>query len=573
MVAGELRGPVRPQQRECEAGRVTRRRPAEVTQRTLEGLRGGAVEPDHEVGVGAQAGHVVHATEHDVIVAERIGPAAQLGRRVGRVFDVSGPGVHRPRGVADGRREGFRGGGGGCGQRHWRTSLAGDIVRRSVAWPPPRFAQVLAALSEHRACETIRPPVRSIAALPKYLDFRRFGRVPPSRDEGRTLTDAITAEPTSRTTPTAADPMAAAGLVAFVAHARRVPSEPREVFADRAASLARIPARSSCGPVIASSCTWWTTRPGSRRPRCRPSPTASAASRAWPRPATCSRSRPGWTASSSARTRSSTSSGSASRTAGSRRPRRVPRTSGRAPPALPALHPVLERLFQGALHLGRETRSWREGQPRSLADVALDRIGDAIGPLRGTAHPRRRCRADGPADGARGGPSWRARPRREPERRPRRRPRARSERRGGGVRRGCRPAGGRCDRARDRRSLALVDRPPVPPSSTERSPSSTCRRRPRSIRRRASPLGARHTSVDDLALEPAGRGNRAKPPSASSGPSTMPSASSSGGPGRVPPSPRSAPSPTAPRPAAPRSWSGCSGAPTSPTPSVRSLSR
>jgi glutamyl-tRNA reductase len=47
------------------------------------------------------------------------------------------------------------------------------------------------------------------------------------------------------------------------------------------------------------------------------------------------------------------------------------------------LHPVLERLFQIALHLGRETRSWREGPPRSLADVALDRIVPATGPLLG----------------------------------------------------------------------------------------------------------------------------------------------------------------------------------------------
>ncbi len=47
------------------------------------------------------------------------------------------------------------------------------------------------------------------------------------------------------------------------------------------------------------------------------------------------------------------------------------------------LHPVLERLFQIALHLGRETRSWREGPPRSLADVALDRVVPVTGPLLG----------------------------------------------------------------------------------------------------------------------------------------------------------------------------------------------
>jgi len=52
------------------------------------------------------------------------------------------------------------------------------------------------------------------------------------------------------------------------------------------------------------------------------------------------------------------------------------RTSGAV-----ALHPVLERLFQIGLHLGRETRSWREGPPRSLADVALDRAAATAGPL------------------------------------------------------------------------------------------------------------------------------------------------------------------------------------------------
>jgi glutamyl-tRNA reductase len=47
------------------------------------------------------------------------------------------------------------------------------------------------------------------------------------------------------------------------------------------------------------------------------------------------------------------------------------------------LHPVLERLFQIALHVGREARSWREGPGRSLADVALDRIEAELGPVAG----------------------------------------------------------------------------------------------------------------------------------------------------------------------------------------------
>jgi glutamyl-tRNA reductase len=47
------------------------------------------------------------------------------------------------------------------------------------------------------------------------------------------------------------------------------------------------------------------------------------------------------------------------------------------------LTPVLDRLFQLALHVGRQSRAWREGPPRSLADVALDRIEAACGDLSG----------------------------------------------------------------------------------------------------------------------------------------------------------------------------------------------
>jgi glutamyl-tRNA reductase len=41
--------------------------------------------------------------------------------------------------------------------------------------------------------------------------------------------------------------------------------------------------------------------------------------------------------------------------------------------ALP-LDPVLDRLFQAALHAGRRAHTWFSGPPRSLADLALDRI-------------------------------------------------------------------------------------------------------------------------------------------------------------------------------------------------------
>lgn len=47
------------------------------------------------------------------------------------------------------------------------------------------------------------------------------------------------------------------------------------------------------------------------------------------------------------------------------------------------LVPVLDRLFQLALHVGRQSRAWREGPPRSLADVALDRIETQSGDLSG----------------------------------------------------------------------------------------------------------------------------------------------------------------------------------------------
>lgn len=48
-----------------------------------------------------------------------------------------------------------------------------------------------------------------------------------------------------------------------------------------------------------------------------------------------------------------------------------------------ALDPVLDRLFQVALRAGREARTYVTGSPRSLADVALDRIAAIAGPLSG----------------------------------------------------------------------------------------------------------------------------------------------------------------------------------------------
>jgi glutamyl-tRNA reductase len=56
---------------------------------------------------------------------------------------------------------------------------------------------------------------------------------------------------------------------------------------------------------------------------------------------------------------------------------------GSSAPGAIALDPVIERLFQAALHLGRESRSWREGPPRSLGDSATDVVSASIGPLIG----------------------------------------------------------------------------------------------------------------------------------------------------------------------------------------------
>jgi len=59
------------------------------------------------------------------------------------------------------------------------------------------------------------------------------------------------------------------------------------------------------------------------------------------------------------------------------------RTSLEAARAARTLDPTLERLFAIALHAGRRARSFRQGASRSLADVALARIEDRGGPVRG----------------------------------------------------------------------------------------------------------------------------------------------------------------------------------------------
>ena len=59
------------------------------------------------------------------------------------------------------------------------------------------------------------------------------------------------------------------------------------------------------------------------------------------------------------------------------------RASVDAARAAGTLDPTLERLFAFALQAGRRARSWRQGPPRSLADVALSSIEQQVGPIRG----------------------------------------------------------------------------------------------------------------------------------------------------------------------------------------------
>ena len=197
------------------------------------------------------------------------------------------------------------------------------------------------------------------------------------------MTDASTAEPISPAAPPAVDPIAGVGLAAIVAHARSVPSEAREAFADRAAKTALHP-----GAILLRTCHRVELYLVDDQERVAPVAVPGL-------PAGVRR----LDGIAAARHLFTVAAGLDSVVvgedqilhqlreclAGRRLPsaEACPEDVGSRAPGAPALHPVLERLFQGALHLGRATRSWRDGQPRSLADVALDRIGDAVGPLSG----------------------------------------------------------------------------------------------------------------------------------------------------------------------------------------------
>ena len=174
------------------------------------------------------------------------------------------------------------------------------------------------------------------------------------------------------------------GLVAVVAHARQVPSEEREAFGDAAAALAGDPRA-----ILLRTChrveLYAIDEPADGLPPLALPPIPEGARRL--------------DGISAARHVFTVAAGLDSVVVGEDQilhqlreclaDRRVPAAErcpvdiGSHSAAAPGLHPAMERLFQIALHLGRETRSWREGPPRSLADVALDRIVPVTGPLLG----------------------------------------------------------------------------------------------------------------------------------------------------------------------------------------------
>jgi glutamyl-tRNA reductase len=180
------------------------------------------------------------------------------------------------------------------------------------------------------------------------------------------------------------EPTAEPGLIALVTHARSVPSEEREAFGDLAASFAGDP-RSilirTCHRVEMYVAT---------------GPRDGGFGAALPEVPQGGRRLVGLAA---ARHLFSVAAGLDSVVVGedqilhqlreSLSDRHVPGAAacpvdvGSDAPGAAGLDPVLERLFQLALHLGRETRSWREGPPRSLADVALERMAPVTGPILG----------------------------------------------------------------------------------------------------------------------------------------------------------------------------------------------
>jgi hypothetical protein len=79
--------------------------PAERVVGVLQRVGARSVPPDHQIGVGAQAGHVVPATDHQIIVLS--GMVNRLERCIRslqrRVIQLTLSFEHRPHGVANGQ--------------------------------------------------------------------------------------------------------------------------------------------------------------------------------------------------------------------------------------------------------------------------------------------------------------------------------------------------------------------------------------------------------------------------------------------------------------------------------------
>lgn len=180
------------------------------------------------------------------------------------------------------------------------------------------------------------------------------------------------------------DPLADLGLIALVVHARHVASEEREAFADAAAAVAADPRA-----ILIRTCHRAELFVAAEPMHGRPVPVLPALPAGGRRLEGLATTRHLF----------SVAAGLDSVVVGEDQilhqlreglsdrhvpgAARCPEQIGSGDASTIGLHPVLERLFQVALHLGRETRSWREGPPRSLADVALGRILPATGPLDG----------------------------------------------------------------------------------------------------------------------------------------------------------------------------------------------
>ncbi len=164
--------------------------------------------------------------------------------------------------------------------------------------------------------------------------------------------------------PAAHDTVPAASIVALVAHARSVPSIAREAFAEQLASLGEGP-----GHIVVHTCH-----------RVELYIVPSAFDRAIPAPPAGTETLGDADAVSHL---IAVACGLDSAVIGETQILHQLRETIAERAGSRSLDPVLDRLFQAALHAGRTAHAWSSGSPRSLADVALDRIAAAIGPLTG----------------------------------------------------------------------------------------------------------------------------------------------------------------------------------------------